>query len=98
LFFGLAYYEENKDKLNAVSIDAGEGPVFPSLKSVNSGKYRPLSRHVYIYVTHQALKRQEVREFVNFYMKNAETLSQAVGYIPLKKETYQAALKKISKL
>ena len=33
-YFGLAYYEQNKDKLKLVAIDNGNGPVKPSLETV----------------------------------------------------------------
>lgn len=41
-YFGYAYYLENKNKIKAVAIDSGNGPVFPSAENVESGKYTPL--------------------------------------------------------
>ncbi|NNC95554.1 MAG: PstS family phosphate ABC transporter substrate-binding protein, partial [Chitinophagales bacterium] len=41
-FFGIAYYEENKDKLKLVAVDGGNGPVKPSLETVKDGTYAPL--------------------------------------------------------
>src|SRR5690606_11629136 len=35
-FFGLAYFEENSDKLKLVGVDGGEGCVLPSLETVNN--------------------------------------------------------------
>ena len=51
-FFGLAYYEENKNKLKLVGVDAGKGkgPVYPSDSTVRTGTYAPLSRPEFIYV------------------------------------------------
>ena len=33
-FFGYGYYESNKDKLQAVSVDFGKGPVAPSTETI----------------------------------------------------------------
>lgn len=89
-YFGLAYYEENKDKLKAVPIDNGKGAVSPSADTVRTGKYAPLSRPLFIYVSTKAVARPEVDSFVKFYLKNAATLSKEVGYIPLPAEAYTA--------
>jgi len=88
-FFGLAYYEENKDKLKLVPIDNGNGPVLPDINSVRNGSYSPLSRPLFIYINDNALTRKEVVEFIRFYLDNAENLATEVGYIPLSKEEYQ---------
>jgi len=88
-FFGLAYYEENKDKLKLVAVDNGDGPVSPTMETVSSNKYAPLSRPIFIYVNDAAAQRPEVVEFVNFYIDNAPALSKDVGYIPLPEEAYK---------
>ena len=93
-FFGLAYYEENMDKLKLVAIDNGEIPVLPSLETVSNGIYTPLSRPLFIYVNSEAAKKPEVQEFIRFYLKNAPELSKEVGYVPLEKDTYAQQLKK----
>lgn len=93
-FFGLAYYEENKDKLKLVGVDNGKGVVLPSIATVKDGTYAPLSRPVFVYVTDAAAKRPEVSSFVNFYLKNAPTLVPDVGYIPLNDNEYAAEVTK----
>ncbi|HEY0741607.1 MAG TPA: PstS family phosphate ABC transporter substrate-binding protein [Chryseosolibacter sp.] len=95
-FFGLAYYEENKDKLKLVGVDNGKGVVMPSIETVKNGTYSPLSRPVFIYVTDAAAKRPEVSAFVTFYLKNAPTLVPDVGYIPLNDDEYQAEVAKFA--
>lgn len=91
-FFGLAYYEENQDKLKLVGVDNGTGAIEPNSQTVKDGTYAPLSRPIFIYVNDVAAKRPEVVEFVNFYLKNAPTLVPDVGYIPLPAEEYQKGL------
>jgi phosphate transport system substrate-binding protein len=89
-FFGLAYYQENADKLKLVAVDDedpanGEGPILPNEETVNGGTYQPLARPIFIYVRQEAAERPEVQGFVDFYLnlKNATTLVREVGYIPL---------------
>ena len=91
-FFGLAYYEENIDKLKLVGVDGGNGPIEPTSETVKDGSYSPLSRPVFIYVSDVAAKRNEVVEFVNFYLNNASVLVQDVGYIALPQAEYQKGL------
>lgn len=88
-FFGLAYYEENKDRLKLVGVDNGKGTVQPSTETVKNGSYSPLSRPIFIYVSSKAVKRPEVRSFVDFYLDNAGELAQDVGYIALPEDQYQ---------
>jgi phosphate transport system substrate-binding protein len=89
-YFGYAYYLENKDKLHAAKIadKAGSAGVEPSFESVVNGTYQPLARPIFIYINAKALDRSEVKEFVEFYMKNAETLVREVKYVPLPAKAY----------
>ena len=89
-YFGLAYYEENADQLKLIGIDAGDGPVKPSLETVKNGTYKPLSRSLYIYVAKSAAKRPAVQKFVEFYFDNAGELAQDVGYVPMPEEDIEA--------
>ena len=88
-FFGLAYYEYNKDKLSLVPVDNGDGPITPSSETVNNGTYSPLSRPIFIYISDEATKRKEVVEFVRFYLTEAINLVSDVGYVPLSVDDYQ---------
>lgn len=88
-FFGLAYFEENADKLKLVGVDNGSGVISPSLETVGNGTYAPLSRPIFIYVSTSAVKKPQVVDFVNFYIENAAVLSAEVGYIPLLESEYQ---------
>lgn len=92
-FFGLAYYEENKDKLKAVAIDDekaenGNGPIPPGRETVDNNTYQPLARPLFIYVSKKSADRPEVQEFVKFYMAQGEQLASEVGYIPLPASAY----------
>ncbi|MCS7313100.1 MAG: substrate-binding domain-containing protein, partial [Acidobacteria bacterium] len=103
-FFGVAYYEQNKDKLKLVAIDDenpanGKGCIQPTLETVMNGTYQPLSRPLFIYVSKKAIERPEVRAFIEFYLNpaNARTLVREVGYIPLTDELYRLALRRFER-
>ena len=95
-YFGFAYYEANKNRLKAVAIDGGDGPVLPSAETVNNGTYKPLSRPIYIYVNAKAVKeRPELKDFVEFYIDNAPKLVAEVAYVPLPAADYEKALTRL---
>ncbi|NQX98403.1 MAG: PstS family phosphate ABC transporter substrate-binding protein [Flavobacteriales bacterium] len=93
-FFGLAYFEENKDKLKLVGVDGGEGVVIPTQATVADGTYQPLSRPIFIYVNDKAAEREEVIEFVNFYLELVPEIAQEVGYIALPATEYAKQVEK----
>lgn len=96
-FFGYAYYAENKDKLKIVPIEAGKGPIVPSEKTIMEGTYQPLSRPIFIYVSKKAAERPEVKEFVEFYLKQATKLVKQVKYVPLPERAYKLAEERFAK-
>jgi phosphate transport system substrate-binding protein len=92
-YFGMAYYLENKDKVKALKVNG----VMPSLENARSGKYKPLSRPIFIYVNSASLKKKkELQEFVRFYLKKTSTkLVSDVGYVPVTEEIMKANLAKL---
>ncbi len=87
-----AYFEANQRRLKALAINNGRGSVLPSHETVQNAQYQPFSRPLFIYVNSRAAQEKpELREFVNFYLKNAKTLVSQVGYIPLPDEAYHIA-------
>ncbi len=95
-YFGLAYYEENSGRLKVVPVKGKGGAVIPSKETVLDGSYAPLSRPLFIYVNKDSLKAKPlVAKFVRYYLENAPTLSEEVGYVPLPQSEYEAGLSKI---
>jgi phosphate transport system substrate-binding protein len=93
-YFGYAYYIGNKNRVRAVPIQNKVGKaVEPSMQAVIDGSYEPLSRPLFIYVRDAAAQRPEVREFIEFYLKDGAELAKEVGYVPLPAQAYQLALK-----
>lgn len=101
-FFGVAYYEHNRDKLKLVAIDDeneanGKGPILPEYDNVVKSTYQPLSRPIFIYVNRKSTDRPEVKRFIEFYMKNGGKLAREVGYIALPDKAYELALRRFEK-
>ncbi|MEE8045646.1 MAG: PstS family phosphate ABC transporter substrate-binding protein [Dehalococcoidia bacterium] len=95
-YFGFAYYTENTNLLNVISVDDGSGCVAPSITSINDGSYTPLSRPMFIYVNNFSLQRPEVREFIEYYLNNAALLAEEVGYVRLPEVEYRSQLDKLN--
>ncbi len=95
-YFGYAYFAENADKLRLVGVDGGNGCVLPSDETIADGSYAPLSRPLFVYVSHSALARPEVRAYLEFMVANAPTLVPATGYHALSVEEYSADLARLN--
>lgn len=87
-YFGFAYYIENQKKIRAVAIDNGDGGVIPSAKTVEDATYQPLSRPLFIYVKEKSTEKPEIKEFINFFMKNGPALVEEVKFFPLPSKAY----------
>ena len=85
-FLPFAYYNENRERLKLVPVNSGGGPVAPSLETIRTGAYKPLSRPLFIYVSGKSAARPEVKQFVDFYVANAGSLAEEVGYVRLQKD------------
>jgi ABC-type phosphate transport system substrate-binding protein len=91
-YFGYAYYAVNTDKVKAIGVDGGNGCVLPTVETIRSGEYTPLSRPVFIYVNTESLERPEVQAFIEFYMQEGGALAEEVGYVALPDEVYEQNL------
>ena len=97
-YFGFAYYIENQAKLKAVAIETAKGPVAPSAKTVEDGTYQPLARPIFIYISKKSLDtKPEVKEFVDFYLKNASKLVKDVKYVALPPSAYTMGAQHVTK-
>jgi len=82
-YFGFSYYEQSQDKLNLVGVDAGEGCVRPSAATIQSGEYKPLSRPLLMYPSAKALKKPEVKAFMDFVLENYQVIAEAAQIVPM---------------
>jgi phosphate transport system substrate-binding protein len=82
-YFGFSYYEQNQDSLNLVSVDAGKGCVAPSVETIQSGEYSPLSRPLFMYPSAEALQKPEVEGFMQFVVDNYSEIAEAAQIVPM---------------
>lgn len=86
-YFGFAYYQENADKLKAISLEG----IAPTAETAENSEY-PLARPLFIYSDASILKEKpQVAAFINFFLSfvNEEILD--VGYFPASDEALTAA-------
>jgi len=84
-FFGVAYYNENREKLRAVGIvNPEDGQAYwPEGWAIEQNLYSPLSRPLFLYVNQQSLRRVEVRTFLKHYIDSVPDLVGNVGFVRL---------------
>jgi phosphate transport system substrate-binding protein len=85
-YFGFSYYEQNQDSLNLVGVDSGNGCVKPSQESIASGEYKPLSRPLFMYPSQKALRRPEVKAFMDYVLENYQAISEAAAIVPMSQQ------------
>jgi phosphate transport system substrate-binding protein len=93
-FFGYGYYDSNKDKLSAVKVDFGNGPVEPSLDTIKEdGDYAPFTRPVFTYLNlNHAKEKPQVLDYAIYAMNNAQDVAAETGFAPLSDEDVKATL------
>jgi phosphate transport system substrate-binding protein len=90
-YFGLSYYLENKSRLKVLRVDGGNGCTTPSVASVQSRAYRPLSRGLFVYAKKKAFKRDVVAAFIRHMIQNEKTIAQRARIVPLTKAQLRKA-------
>lgn len=95
-YVGLAHFERNRERLKALAVDNGAGPVEPSQETVRGGRYQPLSRPIFIYVAVSSLDRPEVAQFAEYYVTHAGGHAASIGYVALPDEAYASYLDRVS--
>lgn len=95
-FFGYGYYVNNTDKLTAVKIDFGDGPVEPNLETIGEGDdfaYSNFTRPVFTYLNvNMAKEKPQVLDYAIYTMENAQDVAAKTGFAPLPDEEIQATL------
>jgi phosphate transport system substrate-binding protein len=82
-YLGLSYLGANKGKLKGVEVDGGDGCVAPSAETVQNGRYKPLSRPLFVYVKRSSLDKPQVQAFLEFLLDNEQSLARAALFVPL---------------
>ncbi len=96
-YFGLAYVSENADRIKAVPIDdetGGEGPVAPTADAVESGRYQPLARPIFMYSNGKPTGNL-LKYFEFGLSEEGQALVTEVGYVKVPAPARAATLAKI---
>ncbi|GGH70419.1 hypothetical protein GCM10010978_05330 [Compostibacillus humi] len=99
-FFGFGYYDSNKDKVKAVGIDFGEGPVEPSLDTIGEeGPYANYTRPVFTYLNvNNAKEKAQVYDYALYIAESANDFAGETGFAPIPDEEAQAQVEAIEAL
>jgi phosphate transport system substrate-binding protein len=100
-YFGYTYFHDRTDRLRGVAIndlddEIGPGAIEPSAINVRRGVYAPLSRTLFLYVKNTALDRDEVRRFVEFYVRLSPELAERAGGVRLNAGESELALARLT--
>jgi len=91
-FFGFGYYMNNNDKLTAVKVDFGSGPVEPTIATIGENlPYAGFTRPVFTYLNvNYAKEKPQVLDYAKYVVsaEGAKRLAGANGFAPLPDATY----------
>ena len=95
-----SFVEEAGDQVKALQIENPETGqcVEPTSENVQNGTYAPLGRALYIYPSAQALQKEEVVSFVEFFIENQAQITEAATYIPMTEEQVAQSQQKVEQL
>jgi phosphate transport system substrate-binding protein len=95
-YFGFDYYQANRSRLRALTVDGLRGPVAPSVKAVQDSRYLPLSRPLFYYVNAKAVNSNPtLRQFVSNSLQKGRKIAEQAGMIPLQNSTYLLVTNKL---
>ena len=82
-YFGYSYYVENKGKLKLLGVNAGSGCTKPSVVNIQSFKYKPLSRPLFVYVKRTSFERAAVQAFIRYIITNEKRIATTAKFVSL---------------
>jgi phosphate transport system substrate-binding protein len=97
-FFGFGYYVSNQDKLTAVKIDFGSGPVEPTLETIGEDlPYADFTRPVFTYLNLKyAKEKPQVLDYAKYVVTTgAPEFAGENGFAPLPQDQYDAYLEQL---
>jgi len=101
-FFGFGYYVSNQDKLTAVAVDFGNGPVSPSLDTIGEDlDYAGFTRPVFTYINLQhAKEKPQVLDFAKYVVSDqgAKRLAGENGFAPMPDSVYEEYQSKLESI
>ncbi|MHA6250541.1 PstS family phosphate ABC transporter substrate-binding protein [Oceanobacillus sp. CAU 1775] len=99
-FFGYGYYVNNQDKLQAVHVDFGNGPVEPTLDTIaENGDYADFTRPVFTYLNmKQAAEKEQVLDYAIYVMEYGREFAGEAGFAPIPEEEAAAFIEELEAL
>ncbi len=101
-FFGFGYYITNTDKLTAVKVDFGNGPVEPTLETIGEElPYAGFTRPVFTYLNvNYAKEKPQVLDFAKYVVsaEGCKRLAGQNGFAPLPDSVYAEYQKQLDAL
>jgi phosphate transport system substrate-binding protein len=97
-YFGFSYYDANKEKLNLVGVNAGQGCVKPSAATIQDGSYKPLARPTFMYASEKGVARPEVKAFLDFVLANQGEIAEVAKIVPMTDAQLDEARNALAKL
>ena len=82
-YFGFSYFDQNKDKVNAVAVNGGDGCVEPSVETIQNGTYKPLSRPIFMYPSDKAMAKPQVKAFMDFVLARQQEIAETAQIVPM---------------
>lgn len=101
-FFGFGYYVNNQDKLQAIKVDFGNGPVEPTLETIGEDlPYAGFTRPVFTYLNAvYAKEKPQVLDYAKYVVSSegAQRLAGENGFAPLPASQYEEYMKQLEAL
>jgi phosphate transport system substrate-binding protein len=85
-YFGYSYYVENRSRLKLVAVNSGRGCISPSIATVQSYRYKPLSRPLFIYAKRSSFRRPEVAAFLGYALNNQAAIARRADFVALTRQ------------
>ena len=100
-YFALPYLHSNHQFAKSIGIDDmdpinGEGPVLPSVESVNNQNYNPFQRPLYLYVNQEVLKSDTHFGFIKYFLAYVNKHSVDLGFAPISQITLNNEIQKLN--
>ena len=100
-FFGFGYYVSNTDKISAVKVDFGSGPVEPTVETIGEDlPYAGFTRPVFTYLNVKSAKEKpQLLDFAKYIVAiGARELASENGFAPLPAAQYDEYLTKLKSI
>lgn len=100
-YFGYSYYVNNKDRVKALAIAEGDGEaVPPTPENIESGKYTPLARPLFIYVNKaKVAESPTLAAYLKYYVSDAgQTIIAEEDFVQLSPEALEKTRGQVAEL